>query len=391
MIIYNVCINTMDKKKNIIDKGWVKINDGKIAAVEEGMPDKINQSDIDGKGRLLIPGFIDSHTHLGIIENGIDFEGDDCNEATDPFTPQLRTIDAINPFDRCFEEAYMRGITTAVIAPGSANPCGGEVIAVKTYGRRIDDMLIKTVAIKFALGENPKNVYHDRDEAPVTRMATAAVIREGLFKAKKYLEELNNYNNDKENNDEPEFDIKNHSLIPLLKGEISAHFHCHRADDMFTAIRIAKEFGLNAVLVHTTEGHLIADILGSERISAISGPIICDRCKPEMKNLELKNTAALINNGVKTSVCTDHPVIPIQYLPASAIMAVKGGLSRQQALEAITINAAETAGISDITGSITVGKDADIQLYSSDPLELLSEPDMVMINGKIVRGETDNA
>ena len=145
------------------------------------------------------------------------------------------------------------------------------------------------------------------------------------------------------------------------------------------------------MLVHTTEGHLIADILGSERISAISGPIICDRCKPEMKNLELKNTAALINNGVKTSVCTDHPVIPIQYLPASAIMAVKGGLSRQQALEAITINAAETAGISDITGSITVGKDADIQLYSSDPLELLSEPDMVMINGKIVRGETDNA
>lgn len=391
MKIYNVRINTMDKNRKIIDCGWIEINNGKITAVEEGIPKIINDLDIDGKGRLLIPGFIDSHTHLGIIENGIDFEGDDCNEATDPFTPQLRTIDAVNPFDRCFEEAYMRGITTVVIAPGSANPCGGEVIAAKTYGRRIDDMQIKTVAIKFALGENPKNVYHDRDETPITRMATAAVIREGLFKAKKYFEEIKNYDNDKENNEKPEFDIKNQSLIPLFKGEISAHFHCHRADDMFTAIRIAKEFGIKAVLIHATEGHLIADILGSEKIRAVSGPIICDRCKPEMRGLELKNTADLINNGVETSICTDHPVIPIQYLPTSAAMAIKGGLTSQQALEAITINAAEIAGISDTIGSIAVGLDADIQIYSSDPLELLSEPDMVMINGKIVRGETNNA
>lgn len=385
MKIYNVKINTMDNGK-IIEKGWIEIQNGKITEVSDSIPE-INSGDIDGKGGMILPGFIDAHTHLGIIENGIDFEGDDCNEATDPFTPQLRSIDGINPLDKCFEEAYMRGITTAVISPGSANPCGGEIIAAKTFGRRIDDMYIKTVGIKFALGENPKNVYHDRDETPVTRMATAAVIREGLYKAKKYLDDLKAFEKDSENNDEPEFDMKNQALIPLLKGEISAHFHCHRADDMFTAIRIAKEFNIKPVLVHATEGHLIADILAKENVSAVSGPVICDRCKPEMKDLDIKNTAKLTNSGVKTGICTDHPVIPVQYLPASAAMAVKGGLSVQQALEAITINAAYVSGIADRVGMVKAGLDADLQLYHENPLELLSEPEMVMINGNVIKGE----
>lgn len=383
MKIYNVQIKTMEKRRSI-ENGWIEIENGKIIAVEEGSPDTVGTEDIDGQGKLLIPGFIDAHTHLGIIENGIDFEGDDCNEATDPFTPQLRTIDGINPMDRCFEEAYKRGITSAVVAPGSANPCGGEIIAVKTYGRRVDDMIIKPVGIKFALGENPKRVYNDRDETPVTRMATAALIREGLTKAKRYLADIDAYEIDKENNDMPEFDLKNHALIPLLRREISAHFHCHRADDMFTAVRIAKEFDLKLVIVHATEGHLIADILGTEKLSAISGPVICDRCKPEMKGLELKNTAELVKNGVKTSICTDHPVIPIQYLPASAAMAVKGGLDSDIALEAITINAAEIAGIDDTTGSIAVGKDADLQLYCGNPLDIMNDPELVMINGKVL-------
>ncbi len=383
MKIYNVQIKTMEKRRSI-ENGWIEIENGKIIAVEEGSPDVVGTEDLDGQGKLLIPGFIDAHTHLGIIENGIDFEGDDCNEATDPFTPQLRTIDGINPMDRCFEEAYKRGITSAVVAPGSANPCGGEIIAVKTYGRRIDDMIIKPVGIKFALGENPKRVYNDRDETPVTRMATAALIREGLSKAKRYLADIDAYEIDKENNDMPEFDLKNHALIPLLRREISAHFHCHRADDMFTAVRIAKEFDLKLVIVHATEGHLIADILGTEKLSAISGPVICDRCKPEMKGLELKNTAELVKNGVKTSICTDHPVIPIQYLPASAAMAVKGGLDSDSALEAITINAAEIAGIDDTTGSIAVGKDADLQLYCGNPLDIMNDPELVMINGKVL-------
>ena len=383
MKIYNVQIKTMEKRRSI-ENGWIEIENGKIIAVEEGSPDVVGTEDLDGQGKLLIPGFIDAHTHLGIIENGIDFEGDDCNEATDPFTPQLRTIDGINPMDRCFEEAYKRGITSADVAPGSANPCGGEIIAVKTYGRRVDDMIIKPVGIKFALGENPKRVYNDRDETPVTRMATAALIREGLTKAKHYLADIDAYEIDKENNDMPEFDLKNHALIPLLRREISAHFHCHRADDMFTAVRIAKEFDLKLVIVHATEGHLIADILGTEKLSAISGPVICDRCKPEMKGLELKNTAELVKNGVKTSICTDHPVIPIQYLPASAAMAVKGGLDSDSALEAITINAAEIAGIDDTTGSIAVGKDADLQLYCGNPLDIMNDPELVMINGKVL-------
>lgn len=383
MKIYNVQIKTMEKRRSI-ENGWIEIENGKIIAVEEGSPDVVGTEDLDGQGKLLIPGFIDAHTHLGIIENGIDFEGDDCNEATDPFTPQLRTIDGINPMDRCFEEAYKRGITSAVVAPGSANPCGGEIIAVKTHGRRVDDMIIKPVGIKFALGENPKRVYNDRDETPVTRMATAALIREGLSKAKRYLADIDACESDKENNDMPEFDLKNHALIPLLRREISAHFHCHRADDMFTAVRIAKEFDLKLVIVHATEGHLIADILGTEKLSAISGPVICDRCKPEMKGLELKNTAELIKNGVKTSICTDHPVIPIQYLPASAAMAVKGGLDSDIALEAITINAAEIAGIDDTTGSIAVGKDADLQLYCGNPLDIMNDPELVMINGKVL-------
>lgn len=383
MKIYNVQIKTMDKGR-FIENGWIEIENGKITAVESGSPEKVSGQDIDGNGKLLLPGFIDAHTHLGIIENGIDFEGDDCNEATDPFTPQLRTVDGINPMDRCFEEAYRRGITAAVIAPGSANPCGGEVIAVKTYGRRIDDMLIRPVGIKFALGENPKRVYNDRDETPVTRMATAAVIREGLGKAKRYLADLEAYETDSESNDMPEFDIKNQALVPLLRGEISAHFHCHRADDMFTAVRIAEEFDLKLVIIHATEGHLIADILGKEKLSAVSGPVICDRCKPEMKGLELKNTAELIKNGVKTSICTDHPVIPVQYLPASAAMAVKGGLDVEDALKALTINAAEIAGIDDVTGSVTVGKDADLQLYSGNPLDIMNEPELVMTDGVIL-------
>ena len=383
MKIYNVQIKTMDGGRTI-PNGWIEVENGKITAVESGTPENITESDINGKSGLLLPGFIDAHTHLGIIENGIDFEGDDCNEATDPFTPQMRTIDGINPFDRCFEEAIKRGITSVVVAPGSANPCGGEIIAMKTMGRRADDMLIKTTGIKFALGENPKRTYNDRDEMPVTRMATAAVIREGLAKAVRYLDDVNVFESDRENHDMPEYDIKCEALIPLLNGEIAAHFHCHRADDMFTALRISKEFGLKAVIVHATEGYLIADILGTEKgIAAISGPVICDRCKPEMKGLDIKNTAELVRNGVKTSICTDHPVIPIQYLPASAAMAVKGGLDYESALEAITIKAAEIADIDKTTGSITVGKDADIQLYHGNPLDIANEPELVMIGGKI--------
>lgn len=385
MLIYNAEIFTMDEQ-GVIPNGYVSVENGKITAVGHGTPDTIPDNSINAEGGALYPGFIDAHTHLGIIEDGLDFEGDDCNESTDPFTPQMRAIDGINPFDRCFAEARTRGITAVASSPGSANPCGGEICAVKTDGRRIDDMLIRTCGIKFALGENPKNVYNDRAETPITRMAVTALIREGLYKAKRYVHDMNSYYQDSENYDPPEYDIKCEALMPLLERKIKGFFHCHRADDICTAMRIAKEFALDPVIIHGTEAYKIADIIAEENIPVICGPLICDRCKPEMKGLELKNASVLIENGVKTAICTDHTVIPIQYLPLSAMAAVKGGMDFSDALKALTCVPAEILGISDTVGTVTAGKDADLQLYKKDmnPLDLMSEPCLVMINGKEV-------
>lgn len=385
MKLYHATIHTMNPNGDILQNGWVELSGGKITALGTGEPDHTPE-DLDLQGGTLLPGFVDAHTHLGIIENGMDFEGDDCNESTDPFLPHLRALDGINPMDLCFEEAMSRGITSVLTSPGSANAAGGSIVALKTLGRRVDDMVIRTVGRKFALGENPKSVYNDRDETPVTRMATAALIREGLAGARRYQSDYAAYEADPENIDAPEFDAKHESLLPLLRREEKAFFHCHRADDMFTALRIAKEFDLTPVLVHATEGYLVADLLAKEGVSAITGPTICDRCKPEMRALRLENAAALHAQGVPIAICTDHPVIPIQYLPLSALAAVKGGLPMEDALLAITRSAAEIAGIADRVGSIEIGKDADLQLYPDcNPLELLSEPDWVMIDGTIIR------
>ena len=388
MLIYNAEIHTMDSQ-GVIPCGWVETEGGSIKTVGEGVPADIPADAVDADGGMLLPGFIDAHTHLGIVEDSLDFEGDDCNESTDPFTPQMRAIDGINPFDRCFEDARTRGITTVASGPGSANACGGEIAAIKTYGRRIDDMLIKSCGIKFALGENPKNVYNGREETPVTRMAIAALIREGLYKARRYVHDMDSYYSDSENYDPPEYDIKCEALMPLLDRKVKAFFHCHRADDICTAMRIAKEFGLDPVIIHGTEGQLIADIIAAEEIPVICGPLICDRCKPEMKGLELKNASLLHESGVKIAICTDHTVIPVQYLPLSAQAAVKGGLGFGEALKTLTINPAAILGIDDVTGSVTEGKDADIQLYrkGDNPLDLMSEPLLVMISGNICRRE----
>ena len=373
----------------VIANGWIETENGKIKALGEGAPAEIPADSINAQGGLLMPGFIDAHTHLGIIEDGLDFEGDDCNESTDPFTPQMRAIDGINPFDRCFEEARMRGITAVASSPGSANACGGEIAAIKTNGRRIDDMLIKSCGIKFALGENPKNVYNGREETPVTRMAITALIREGLYKARRYVHDMDSYYSDSENYDPPEYDIKCEALMPLLERKIKAFFHCHRADDICTAMRIASEFALDPVIIHGTEGHKIADIIAEEKIPVICGPIICDRCKPEMRGLELKNASILHENGAKIAICTDHTVIPIQYLPLSAQAAVKGGLSFDEAIKTLTVTPAEILGIDDTTGSLKNGKDADLQLYrkGDNPLDLMCEPVLVMVSGDICRRE----
>lgn len=388
MLIYNAEIYTMDEN-GVIPLGWIEITKNKITAVGEGMPDEIPEDSLNADGGTVYPGFIDAHTHLGIIEDGIDFEGDDCNESTDPFTPQMRAIDGINPFDRCFSEARMRGITAVASSPGSANACGGEICAIKTAGRRIDDMLIKNVGIKFALGENPKNVYNGREETPVTRMAVTALIREGLYKSRRYTHDMDSYYSDSDNYEPPEYDIKCESLMPLLERKQKAFFHCHRADDICTAMRIAKEFSLDPVIIHGTEGYKIADIIADEKIPVICGPVICDRCKPEMRGLEIKNASVMHDNGVKIAICTDHTVIPIQYLPLSAQTAVKGGLAFDEALKTLTVNPAEILGINERVGSIAVEKDADLQIYrkGENPLDLMSEPFFVMIDGVPVRSE----
>lgn len=382
MILYNAKINTMEE--DAVKNGSVYVKDKKIIKITDGSEKvKYTDEDIDCKGYDLYPGLIDAHTHLGMIEDGLGFEGDDSNEETEPVTPHLRAIDAVNPMDYCFTEAVNGGITTVLTGPGSANPVAGEIIAIKTVGRRIDDMIIKNVGMKFALGENPKTVYNDKSLTPITRMATAALIREALFKAKKYLRNIKDYNADQEI-EEPEFDIKSAALVPLLKGEVKAFFHCHRADDIFTAMRIAKEFNLKYAIIHGTEGYIVADILGKEKVDVIAGPVLCDRCKPEMKKLNTKNAFELYKNHVRTALCTDHPVIPVQYLPICAGICVKEGLPFYEAMKMMTVSAAEISGISDRVGTITVGKDADFVLFGKNPLEVAASPLLVVSGGNII-------
>ncbi|MGN0589579.1 MAG: amidohydrolase [Ruminiclostridium sp.] len=387
MLIYNARIFTV--KGDYIEKGFVKAEKGKIAAFGNmsELNKKPSKSDFNAEGLTLYPAFIDAHCHLGMFENGIGFEGDDGNEETDPSTPHLRAIDAINPLDYCFTEAVRGGIGTVITGMGSANPIGGTFAAIKTYGSKmIDKRIIKEpCAMKFALGENPKTVYNDREETPMTRMATAAVIREQLYKAKRYMEDMAEYEATRGTDDEvskPDYDIKCEAVIPLLKKEIKAHFHCHRADDIFTAIRLSKEFDLDYVLIHATDGSVIAKELGEEKASCVVGPLFCDRCKPELRNQTIETAAKLTKQGVEVAICTDHPENPIQYLPVTAGLAVRGGMSEADAIKAITINPARICGIDNRVGSIEVGKDADFVLFKGSPFDITTPPEAVFMDGK---------
>ncbi|MGE4282375.1 MAG: amidohydrolase [Clostridia bacterium] len=371
------------------DNGYVLIDAGKIVStgnVNEFDKDSLDISQvIDAQGGYILPGLIDAHCHVGMWEDSIGFEGDDGNEDTDPVTPQLRAIDAINPNDRAFEEAREAGITTVVTGPGSANVIGGQFAAIKTYGRRIEDMILKEpVAMKVALGENPKTVYHQKNQAPSTRMATAAILRENFLKAKEYKTLMDEYDADPEENDKPDFDFKLESLVRVLNKEILVKVHAHRSDDMFTALRIAKEFDINITLEHCTEGHLIADYLKEVNVPVMVGPSFCDRSKVELKNLTFKTSGVLAKEGLSVAIITDHPVTPIQYLPLCAALAVREGMDEREALKAITINAASNCGIGDKVGSIKEGKEADIVVFSGNPLDFRSRAELVIINGKVV-------
>ncbi len=381
LLIKNGYIKPMVGKD--IKKGCILIDDnGKIAKVGAKITAPNNVEVIDAGGRLVTPGCIDAHSHIGMWEYGIGWAGSDGNESSDPITPQLRAIDAINPMDKSLALAIQGGVTTACTGPGSANIVGGTFAAIKLHGKRIDDMIIKyPVAMKCALGENPKSSYGKNGKAPKTRMAIAAMMRELLFKAKRYCE-------DKEAGKNPTFDIKLEAMIPVMKGEIPLKAHCHRADDIFTIIRIAKEFNLKLTLDHCTEGALIAEELAKEGYSAFVGPSLGMPGKNETINKCFETPGILHEAGVPISIITDHNVIPQENLPICAAWAVSAGLDIEEAWRAITINPAKQTGIGDRVGSLEKGKDADIVIWTADPMtDVGAHAYITLIDGKIAYSE----
>ena len=356
---------------------------------------------IDAAGGWLLPGLIDAHCHVGLFDDGLTVEGEDGNEMTDPVTPHLQAIDGVFQDDVCFAEALENGITSVMTGPGSANVLAGSFALLRTTGRTVENMTVrKTAAMKAAFGENPKRVYGRKDKTPSTRMATAAVLRDALGKARDYRDEKKR----KAGDPTASFgrDSRWEALLPVLSGELALKIHAHRTDDILTAIRIANEFGLRYTIDHCTEGYLIADLLAAEyqagqqegrgtgqpglaRLEGvIVGPLLSDRSKPELNRSTIKNPGLLAAAGIPLAIMTDHPVIPVQYLPVSAAMAVRAGLPEQQALEAITITAARLCGAGDILGSIESGKVADLALFSGNPLDFRSKAVGVWCQGQPV-------
>lgn len=383
-LIQNANIITMEE--NDYPNGYLLVDGDQIAAVGSmeqtgGLPaaDEV----IDAGGLTLLPGFIDAHCHVGMWEEGMGFEGDDGNEDSEPVTPQLRAIDAVNPFDEAFARARNAGVTTVVTGPGSANVFGGQFAALKTAGNCIDRMIVKAPAAqKAALGENPKMTYSGKKQMPSTRMATAALVRETLARAREYQQDWEEYRADMENADRPALDFRLESLLPVMRGEIPLKIHCHRADDICTAIRIGEEFGIAITLEHCTEGHLIPEILADKQLPLMLGPTFGTKSKPELKNLSFDIYQTLESYGLEFAIITDHPEIPIQELYLCAVLAVRHGLSKKAALRAITINAAKNTGIDSRVGSLRAGKDADFLLMSGEPLTLDAKVESVTIGGR---------
>ncbi len=369
-----------------LEYGCVLIDDaGKIAAVGAGLTAPEDAQVIDAGGRLVTPGCVEAHCHIGLDNEGIGWEGRDYNESVDPITPQLRAIDSINPQDEAFSLALQGGVTSACTGPGSANVVGGTFVALKLAGKRVDKMIIRDpIAMKCAFGENPKGCYgSNQKKSPVTRMAVAALLRELLFKTRRYLE-------DKQAGKAPAFDMKLEAMIPVLEGKIPLKAHAHRADDILTAIRVAREFGVKITLDHCTDGSLIADELAEEGLPAFVGPTLGGKSKVELRNKSFRTPADLHAAGVPISIITDAPVIPLQYLPLCAGLAVQSGLDREEAWRAITINPAVQTGIGDRVGSLEPGKDGDVVIWTADPLTTVGgEAYRTIVDGKVVYAAQD--
>lgn len=378
LLIRNAKLFTMEGA-GYIEGGDVLIDGENIRAVGTALSAP-GAKVIDARGAYVTPGLVDAHSHIGMWEDGQRDETGDGNEATDPVTPQLRAVDAVNPVDRCFAEACRAGVITVATGPGSANVLGGQFLAMKTFGTSLREMLLREpLAMKAAFGENPKSVYGAGGKRPCTRMGTAAVLREAFYEAREYMQKRQSADEDKR----PAFSLKNEALSRVLRREIPLKMHAHRADDILTAIRLADEFGLRASVEHCTEGYLIAEELRASGVGVVLGPLLTERGKPELRNLSMAAPAILHRAGVKFALMTDHGVIPEQYLAVQAGLCVREGLPEMEALRAITINAAELIGLADRVGSLAPGKDADLALFDAHPLEARTHACLVVVNGQI--------
>ena len=379
LLIKNANIKTMAGED--LPNGCILVgDDGKIAAVGENLIAPDHCEIIDAEGRLVTPGCIDAHCHIGLDNQAMGWEGRDYNEIIDPLTPHLRAIDSINPQDEAFPNALRGGVTCACTGPGSANVVGGTFVVIKLWGKRVDNMIVKEpAAMKCAFGENPKRCYgQGMKKSPSTRMATAALLRELLFKTRRYAE-------DKEAGKNPPFDMKLEAMLPVIKGELPLKAHAHRADDILTSIRMAKEFGVKMTLDHCTDGSLIADELAQEGLPAFVGPTFGSKSKIELQNKSFQTPRDLYAAGVPISIITDAPVIPLQNLPMCAGLAAQAGLPMEEAWRAITITPATAIGVDSRVGSLETGKVADIVIWTADPLtQLGGEAYITMVDGKIV-------
>ena len=355
--------------------GTVLVEDGRITDLGPDLDVPDDAEVLDAGGQWLLPGLVDAHTHLGVHEEGEGWAGNDTNEMTDPVMAGVRAMDAVNPFDTGFDDALAGGVTTANINPGSGNPIGGQAVALHTHGRYLEEMLLRAPSgLKSALGENPKRVYSDKKQTPSTRLGTALVIRQAFMDAQNYLGKAD------PNARDPHME----ALAMVLRREIPWRQHAHRADDIGTALRLADEFGYDLVLDHGTEAHLLADVLAERGVPVLIGPLFTTRSKVELRGRSMANPGRLAAAGVEISIITDHPVVPINFLNHQAAMAVKEGLGREDALRAITINPARVLGLADRLGSLEPGKDADLVLWSGDPLDVMQRALKVWIGGREV-------
>ena len=364
--------------------GEMLVDAGKIVAIGETVNAPEGCDVIDAKGALVCPGFIDAHTHIGLHEEAVRWEGADYNEVSAPITPEMRAIDAINPRDEAFRVALSGGVTTACTGPGSANVIGGTFTAIKLHGDNVDDMILReAVAMKIAMGENPKGCYGQQGKkTPVTRMAIAALLRGTLAKAKKYAADIALA--DAENKPRP-FDFQMEAMLPVINREIPLKAHAHRADDILTVLRVCKEFDVDVTLDHVTEGHLIVDKLAEAKKPVLVGPSFGSKSKFELKEKSFETPGILANAGLDVCIITDAPVIPLNYLPLCAGLAMREGMEEDAAWRAITINPAKVAGIDERVGSLEAGKDADFVLWQGNPLkDVQARAKMVFVNGENV-------